>query len=113
VGERVHVFSHLSHIYADGASIYVTYLFRLPQADSSQPGIDSDEALRRWRLLKGAASDVIVAAGGTISHQHGVGVDHASYLLAEKGKLGMTALRSLCRTFDPEGVMNPGKLVFP
>lgn len=113
VGERVHVFSHLSHIYADGASIYVTYLFRLPQADSGQPGIDSGEALRRWRLLKAAASDVIVAAGGTISHQHGVGVDHASYLPAEKGKLGMAALRSLCRTFDPEGVMNPGKLVFP
>jgi alkyldihydroxyacetonephosphate synthase len=106
VGERVHVFSHLSHIYADGASIYVTYLFRLP-------GIDADETLQRWRLLKGAASDVIVAAGGTISHQHGVGVDHASYLPAEKGQVGMAALRSLCRTFDPEGVMNPGKLVFP
>jgi alkyldihydroxyacetonephosphate synthase len=113
VGERVHGFSHLSHIYPDGASIYVTYLFRLPQADSSQPGIDPDETLRRWRLLKAAASDVIVAAGGTISHQHGVGVDHLSYLPAEKGRLGMAALRSLCRTFDPEGVMNPGKLVFP
>ncbi len=113
VGERVHVFSHLSHIYADGASIYVTYLFRLPQADSSQPGINPDEALRRWCLLKAAASDVIVAAGGTISHQHGVGVDHGFYLPAEKGKLGMAALRSLCRTFDPEGVMNPSKLVFP
>jgi alkyldihydroxyacetonephosphate synthase len=113
VGDRVHVFSHLSHIYADGASIYVTYLFRLPQADSSQPGVDPDETLRRWHLLKAAASDVIVAAGGTISHQHGVGVDHAAYLPAEKGKVGMAALRSLCRTFDPEGVMNPGKLVFP
>jgi alkyldihydroxyacetonephosphate synthase len=113
VGERVHVFFHLSHIYADGASIYVTYLFRLPQADSSRPGVDPGETLRRWRLLKAVASDVIVAAGGTISHQHGVGVDHASYLPAEKGKVGMAALRSLCRTFDPEGVMNPGKLVFP
>ncbi len=113
VGERVHVFAHLSHIYTDGASIYVTYLFRLPLADSSPHGIDPGETLRRWRLLKAAASDVIVAAGGTISHQHGVGVDHTSYLPAEKGKVGMAALRSLCRTFDPEGVMNPGKLVFP
>jgi alkyldihydroxyacetonephosphate synthase len=113
VGERVHVFSHLSHVYADGASIYVTYLFRLPPADSSRPGIDPDETLQRWRLLKAAASDVIVAAGGTISHQHGVGLDHAPYLPAEKGKMGMAALRGLCQTFDPNGVMNPGKLVFP
>jgi FAD/FMN-containing dehydrogenase len=96
----------------------VTY--PLPPADSSsQPGpstgsrrgIDPGETLRRWRLLKTAASDAIVAASGTISHQHGVGVDHAPYLPAEKGELGMTALRDLCQTFDPGGVMNPGKLI--
>lgn len=110
-GERVHVFAHLSHIYPDGASIYVTYLFRLPRADSRQAGLDPEETLRRWHLLKTAASDAIVAAGGTISHQHGVGVDHAVYLPAEKGEAGMAALRSLCQTFDPEGMMNPGKLV--
>lgn len=110
-GERVHVFAHLSHTYPDGASIYVTYLFRLPRADTRQPGLGPEETLRRWHLLKTAASDAIVAAGGTISHQHGVGVDHAIYLPAEKGEAGMAALRSLCQTFDPEGMMNPGKLV--
>ncbi len=109
VGERVHVFAHLSHVYPDGASIYVTYLFRLPL--TPRGGVDADETLRRWRQLKTAASQAIVAAGGTISHQHGVGVDHAPYLPAEKGALGMAALRHLCRTFDPQGVMNPGKLI--
>ena len=29
-GERVHVFTHLSHVYPSGSSLYVTYLFRLP-----------------------------------------------------------------------------------
>lgn len=119
LGEHVHVFAHLSHVYPDGASIYVTYLFRLPQTHSPQRGasinsgrcLDSDETLRRWRLLKTAASHAIVAAGGTISHQHGVGVDHASYLPAEKGDLGMATLRDLCKIFDPGGVMNPGKLI--
>ncbi|GAB4545126.1 MAG: FAD-binding oxidoreductase [Anaerolineae bacterium] len=102
VEERVHAFAHLSHVYPDGASIYITLIFRL--------AADPDETLHRWRLLKTAASDAIVAAGGTISHQHGVGVDHAPYLPAEKGALGMEALRALCRTFDPQGMMNPAKL---
>ena len=67
--------------------------------------------LDRWRTLKAAASEAIVAAGGTISHHHGVGVDHASYLATEKGELGMAALRSAIATFDPDGLMNPGVLL--
>jgi alkyldihydroxyacetonephosphate synthase len=102
-GERVHVFTHLSHTYASGCSIYVMYLFRMA---------DIHEAtLARWKKLKNAASQAIVANGATISHQHGVGLDHAPYLTAEKGELGMTALRGLAKTFDPDGVMNPGKLL--
>ena len=67
--------------------------------------------LARWRKLKTAASDAIVAGGGTISHQHGVGTDHAPWLAAEKGELGIRALRGLFHTFDPDGLLNPGKLV--
>lgn len=102
-GDRVEVFSHLSHLYPDGSSIYVTFLYRL--------AADPDENLARWRTLKEAASRAIVEGGGTISHQHGVGVDHLPYLRAEKGALGLSALGSVCRQFDPEGLMNPGKLV--
>ncbi len=102
VGERVHVFTHLSHLYPTGSSIYTTYLFRLAP--------DPDETLRRWQALKQAASEVVVAHGGTISHQHGVGTDHAPYLPAEKGALGMATLRALGAHFDPGGIMNPGKL---
>lgn len=102
IGERVHVYSHLSHAYPDGSSAYTTYVFRLAP--------DPDETLERWRKLKGAASRAIVNGGGTISHQHGVGVDHAPYLHAEKGVFGMSALRASARFFDPEGLMNPGKL---
>ena len=45
-----------------------------------------------------------------ISHQYGIGVDHAPYLVAEKGKLGMRMIKSLCRQVDPNRMMNPGKL---
>ena len=101
--EKTHVYTHLSHLYADGSSIYTTYLFRLAPTP--------EETLERWKHLKAKASEAIVAAKGTISHQHGVGVDHAPYLAAEKGALGMSALRGVLKHFDPSGVMNPGKLV--
>jgi alkyldihydroxyacetonephosphate synthase len=103
IGERVHVFAHLSHVYSHGASFYVTYLFRIAP--------DPDEMLERWGGLKEAASRAIVAAGGTISHQHGVGIDHRPYLAAEKGALGMEVLEAARRVFDPQGMMNPGKLL--
>lgn len=101
--ERVHVFTHLSHVYAQGSSIYSTFVFRL--------AADMDENLARWQALKAAVSEAIVMHGGTISHQHGVGVDHRDYLAAEKGEAGLDALRALAREFDPDGLLNPGKLV--
>ena len=104
-GEQVHAYTHLSHLYAQGASVYTTFIWRLAGS------FDAD--LARWRRLKTAVSAAIVAAGGTISHQHGVGLDHAPWLQAEKGALGMQALRALFRQFDPDGCMNPGKLVTP
>ena len=107
--ERVLVFAHLSHVYNDGASIYVTYLYRRPAAAPLQA--DPDEAFRRWQVLKEAASRLIVTRGGTISHQHGVGLDHAPYLAAEKGAVGMQALEAIRKTLDPQGILNPGKLL--
>jgi alkyldihydroxyacetonephosphate synthase len=102
-GERAHVFSHLSHLYRSGSSLYVTVTFRL--AD------DPDRTLDRWRRMKAAASAAIVAGGGTISHQHGVGRDHAAYLAAEKGELGMAVLADVARRFDPDRRLNPGALL--
>lgn len=99
----IHVFTHLSHLYPQGASIYTTYLFPVART--------YEETLSNWQDLKAAVSEAIVANGGTISHQHGVGVDHAPYLAAEKGKLGMAAIRNLFRHIDPDEMMNPGKLV--
>jgi alkyldihydroxyacetonephosphate synthase len=100
--EKVLAFAHLSHIYRDAASIYTTFLFRRPK--------DPDELLARWQAMKHAASLTIQRHGGTITHQHGIGTDHAPYLPAEKGALGMEAIRAVCRVFDPEEMMNPGKL---
>jgi alkyldihydroxyacetonephosphate synthase len=101
--ERVHSFAHLSHVYGSGTAIYVTYVFR----QSPRP----EGTHRRWLALKTAASRVIVERGGTISHQHGVGRDHALYLVVEKGELGIAVLRDALARFDPDGLMNPGVLL--
>ncbi|MEH6584300.1 MAG: FAD-binding oxidoreductase [Halioglobus sp.] len=102
-GEQVHAYTHLSHVYGQGSSIYTTYLFRCCGS--------YEKTLQRWAILKAAGAEAIVACGGTISHQHGVGGDHREYLPAEKGELGIAAIRSLCTFFDPNGQMNPGKLL--
>jgi alkyldihydroxyacetonephosphate synthase len=104
-GEKVHAFSHLSHVYPTGSSIYTTYLFRIAET--------AEETLSRWHILKSAASQAIVKAGGTISHQHGVGEDHKDYLAAEKGELGIELLRNVWELTDPENRMNPEKLLPP
>jgi alkyldihydroxyacetonephosphate synthase len=102
-GERVHVFTHLSHFYGQGCSIYTSYVFRT--AD------DYTTTLDWWKKLKTTTSEKIVNNGGTISHQHGVGKDHAPYLPVEKGALGMHAIRTICHSFDEKGLLNPGTLL--
>ncbi len=101
--EPIHAYSHLSHVYRQGSSVYSTFVFRIA------PTFEAN--LRRWEALKRAISEAVVANGGTISHQHGVGIDHKAYLAAEKGALGLDAMRAVFREFDPDGIMNPGKLV--
>ncbi|MGF1761462.1 FAD-binding oxidoreductase [Photobacterium sagamiensis] len=101
-GEKVHVFTHLSHLYSDGGSIYTTYVFRV--ADSYQ------ETHQRWQTLKHSTSQIIVDNQATISHQHGVGLDHAPYLEQEKSELVIASLKRSFEFFDPEKQLNPGKL---
>ena len=95
------VMCHISHSYSDGASLYFTYFF--PRALGSE--------LAQWQTIKNAASDAIVANGGTISHHHGVGEDHLPWIAQEKGPLGIAVLRAIKGALDPKGILNPGKLI--
>jgi alkyldihydroxyacetonephosphate synthase len=92
---------HVSHSYPDGASLYFTYIF--PRA--------LDGEIAQWRAIKKAASDAIIANGGTISHHHGIGEDHLPWMAAEKGSLGIDVLRAVKMALDPKGMLNPGKLI--
>ena len=94
---------HVSHLYPTGASLYYTFIARS----------DRDAPLDQWRAVKRAAGDAIVAHGGTITHHHAIGRDHAPWMPAEVGELGLELLAAAKQRLDPAGVMNPGKLLPP
>jgi alkyldihydroxyacetonephosphate synthase len=94
------VFCHLSHAYADGASLYWTFL---------APQLEGDE-LGQWTRIKRAATEAILEHGGTLSHHHGVGADHRAWLAREHGERNLEALRAVKSLYDPKGILNPGKL---
>jgi alkyldihydroxyacetonephosphate synthase len=96
-----YVMTHISHIYEWGASLYTTFLGRQVEG----------QEVEQWWGIKRAATEAILAAGGTLSHHHGIGRDHVPWLEQEVGSVGMTALRSLKRSLDPAGIMNPGVLL--
>lgn len=100
---QIHVFTHLSHFYQQGSSIYTSYIFKA--------GDNYQQTLAQWAKLKHTTSEIIVNNQGTISHQHGVGKDHQAYLIREKGELAIRAIQSLCDTFDPQQIMNPHCLI--
>jgi alkyldihydroxyacetonephosphate synthase len=94
------VMCHVSHVYPTGASLYFTVV----------AGHSADRAAV-WAGAKAAASDAIIAAGGTITHHHAVGRDHRPWLGAEIGHVGVTVLRAVKQALDPAGILNPGVLV--
>ncbi|HET6287497.1 MAG TPA: FAD-binding oxidoreductase [Amycolatopsis sp.] len=94
------IMCHVSHAYETGASLYFTVL----------TARDETDPIGQWRRAKAAASEAITGIG-TISHHHAVGVDHAPYLAAEIGSLGVEVLRAAKKAVDPTGILNPGKLL--
>jgi alkyldihydroxyacetonephosphate synthase len=98
------VMTHVSHLYPTGASLYTTVLAR--RADGGLPA-----ARAQWRSAKARATEALLAAGGTLTHHHAVGRDHAPWVDREIGELGVEVLRATKAALDPTGMLNPGALV--
>jgi alkyldihydroxyacetonephosphate synthase len=64
------VMCHVSHLYETGASLYYTFFARQLEG----------EELGQWQAVKAAACEAIVTGGGTITHHHAIGRDHAGWL---------------------------------
>ena len=90
-----------THVYEDGPAPYYTML----------APAEVGRELEQWEAIKRAASDVLLEHGATITHHHAVGRVHREHYHREAPDRYLDALRSMKRTLDPEGIMNPGALL--
>jgi alkyldihydroxyacetonephosphate synthase len=94
--------AHQSHSYTDGACLYFTFAGRPPE----------DEREAYYRRAWDAGQRAVLAAGGVLSHHHGVGVNRARFVRDALGN-GFDVLAGVKRSLDPHGILNPGKLGLP
>ncbi|MEO8431211.1 MAG: FAD-binding and (Fe-S)-binding domain-containing protein [Acidobacteriota bacterium] len=73
--------------------------------------LGSPDGVRRFRAYVGEAADLVVSCGGSLSGEHGDGQARAELLPKMFGEELVGAFRDFKRIWDPEGLMNPGKLV--
>jgi alkyldihydroxyacetonephosphate synthase len=90
-----------THVYPDGPAPYFTVL---------APSRHGDQ-IAHWQEVKAAASEAVLAHGGTITHHHAVGRDHRPWYDRQRPELFAAALRAAKGTLDPEWILNPGVLV--
>jgi alkyldihydroxyacetonephosphate synthase len=95
------VLAHVSHVYPTGASLYFTVL----------AAREDERAEEQWLVAKRMATDVIIQSGATLTHHHAVGIDHRDWMVDEVGPLGVEVVRAVKGVLDPQGVLNPGKLI--
>jgi alkyldihydroxyacetonephosphate synthase len=90
-----------THVYEDGPAPYYTLL----------APAEVGRELEQWREIKQVASDTLDEFGATTTHHHAVGRVHREHYHREAPETYLDALRSMKRTLDPEGIMNPGALL--
>jgi FAD/FMN-containing dehydrogenase len=76
----------------------------------TQPaGMDKDAYLAKWEALNRVVHDIVIAHGGSISAEHGIGVLKREEARRTKGAVELELLGRIKRAMDPKGIMNPGK----
>jgi alkyldihydroxyacetonephosphate synthase len=90
---------HLSHSYHAGACLYFTFGFK-----------PSGDALPQYDRVKSAIQQAFIDAGGTLSHHHAVGTEHARWLEEDISAPGVAMLEALFSGVDPGANLNPGKI---
>jgi alkyldihydroxyacetonephosphate synthase len=90
---------HLSHSYPDGACLYFTFAATPPPADVESTYV----------ALWDAGQRAVLAAGGNLSHHHGVGLNRARFMAEALGGQ-LAVLQAVKDALDPLGILNPGKL---
>lgn len=102
IGVKGYIMCHLSHSYHSGACLYFTFGF--------PPNPDGD-FLAQYDTVKTAIQQAFIDGGGTLSHHHGVGTDHAPWMEQDISVAGVETMVGLLRSVDPSRNLNPGTLI--
>jgi alkyldihydroxyacetonephosphate synthase len=100
IGRKGVIISHLSHSYHSGACLYFTFGF-----------VFGKDAIGDYDIVKSAIQQAFIDNGGSISHHHGVGLEHAPWLEDDISATGVGVLQGLFDAVDPGGNFNPGKII--
>jgi alkyldihydroxyacetonephosphate synthase len=92
-----------THVYPDGPAPYYTVMCPAKRGGE----------VEQWSEIKAAVSEVVIDAGGTITHHHAVGRDHRPWYDRQRPDPFAEALRGAKRAVDPGGMLNPGVLIDP
>jgi alkyldihydroxyacetonephosphate synthase len=99
IGVKGWIMAHLSHSYHTGACLYFTFAF-----------VHNDEPLAQYDIVKSAIQQAFIDAGGSISHHHGVGLEHAPWLEQDISTGGVAVMQGLFDSADPGANFNPRKI---
>jgi alkyldihydroxyacetonephosphate synthase len=91
--------AHQSHSYTDGGCLYFTFAGKPPEGDRE----------RYYRAVWDAGQRAVLAAGGALSHHHGIGLNRSRFVQEALGG-GLGVLQAVKDALDPNGILNPGKL---
>jgi alkyldihydroxyacetonephosphate synthase len=94
--------AHQSHSYTDGGCLYFTFAAK----------VEPDDRDRYYRAAWDAGSRAVLAAGGALSHHHGVGLNRSRFVAEALGP-AFEVLVATKGALDPHGILNPGKLGLP
>ena len=100
-GRPGEVSCRFTHVYPDGPAPY--FSFHALGRHGALPEM--------WREIKRAASDALIAAGGTSTHHHAVGRQHRPWYDQERPPLFAAALKAAKQVLDPQALLNPGVLI--
>jgi len=100
IGRKGWIMSHMSHSYHSGACLYFTFAF-----------VFGDDPIGEYDRVKSAIQQAFIDNGGTVSHHHGVGLEHAPWLEQDISTGGVAVMRGLFQSADPGANFNPGKII--
>lgn len=100
IGIKGWIMSHVSHSYHSGACLYFTFSF-----------VFGDDPIGEYNVVKSAIQQAFIDNGGSLSHHHGVGLEHAPWLEQDISPEGVAVMRGLFASADPGENFNPRKIV--